>query len=84
MDVSTYVLALLSLVLAFDTASGLMFHLEPNQKKCLKEEIHKDIVVKGEYEVRCIIYLKFVLCYKVLEMLFICIKKLLWNMPYQM
>jgi len=51
MDVFTYVLSLMSLVLAFDTASGLMFHLEPNQKKCLKEEIHKDIVVKGEYEI---------------------------------
>lgn len=28
-----------------------MFHLPTNQRKCLKEEIHKDILVKGEYEV---------------------------------
>lgn len=28
---------------------GLMFHLAPNQKKCLKEEIHKDVLVTGEY-----------------------------------
>jgi len=27
-----------------------MFHLSPNQKKCLKEEIHKDVLVTGEYE----------------------------------
>jgi len=28
---------------------ALMFHLAPNQKKCLKEEIHKDVLVTGEY-----------------------------------
>lgn len=26
-----------------------MFHLAPNGKKCLKEEIHKDVLVTGEY-----------------------------------
>jgi hypothetical protein len=31
-------------------ASSLMFHLSPNQRKCLKEEIHKDVLVTGEYE----------------------------------
>lgn len=29
---------------------GLMFHLPVNQRKCLKEEIHKDVLVTGEYE----------------------------------
>ena len=29
---------------------SLMFYLPPNTKKCLKEEIHKDILVKGDYE----------------------------------
>jgi p24 family protein delta-1 len=29
---------------------SLIFYLQPNVKKCLKEEIHKDILVKGEYE----------------------------------
>ncbi|KAL3873256.1 hypothetical protein ACJMK2_036394 [Sinanodonta woodiana] len=29
---------------------ALMFHLSPNQKKCLKEEIHKDVLVTGEFE----------------------------------
>ena len=28
---------------------ALMFHLAPNTKKCLKEEIHKDVLVTGEY-----------------------------------
>ena len=27
----------------------LQFHLSANQKKCLKEEIHKDVLVTGEY-----------------------------------
>jgi hypothetical protein len=29
---------------------SLMFYLPSNSKKCLKEEIHKDILVKGDYE----------------------------------
>ena len=28
---------------------ALMFHLPPNTKKCLREEIHKDVLVTGEY-----------------------------------
>ncbi|KAL5008177.1 hypothetical protein ScPMuIL_013758 [Solemya velum] len=28
-----------------------MFHLSPNTKKCLREEIHKDKLVTGDYEV---------------------------------
>nr|ACO14682.1 Transmembrane emp24 domain-containing protein 10 precursor [Caligus clemensi] len=32
-------------------SSGLMFYLEPNGRKCLKEEINKDVLVSGEYEV---------------------------------
>ena len=30
---------------------GLMFHLPGNGKKCLKEEIHKDVLVTGEYDI---------------------------------
>ena len=29
---------------------SLMFYLPVNTRKCLKEEIHKDVLVKGEYE----------------------------------
>merc|ERR1712110_1103269 len=28
-----------------------MFHLEPNNRKCLKEEITKGVLVSGEYEI---------------------------------
>ncbi len=30
---------------------SLMFYLPANSKKCLKEEIHKDILVKGDYHI---------------------------------
>jgi len=30
---------------------GLMFHLEPNNRKCLKEEIHKGVLVTGDYDI---------------------------------
>ena len=38
-------------VLCYLTADleALMFHLPPTGKKCLKEEIHKDVLVTGEY-----------------------------------
>jgi len=36
------------LVLSVDS---IMFHLEPNGKKCLREEIHKDVLVTGEFDV---------------------------------
>jgi len=29
----------------------MYFYLEPGTKKCIKEEIHKDVVVTGEYEI---------------------------------
>lgn len=31
---------------------GIMFHLQPNTQKCFKEEIHKNVLVSGEYEVQ--------------------------------
>jgi hypothetical protein len=39
------------IVLSLVSVNSLMFHLPPNQKKCLKEEIHKDVLVTGEYSV---------------------------------
>jgi len=35
----------------FFSVDSLMFHLEPNSRKCLKEEIHKGVLVTGEYDV---------------------------------
>jgi len=37
--------------LAFQCAHSLMFHIQPNTQKCLREEIHKDVLVSGDYEV---------------------------------
>jgi len=33
-------------------ACSLMFHLEPNSRKCLKEEITKGVLVSGEYDIQ--------------------------------
>jgi len=41
---------LLQLVL-LELVSGVRFFLSPGNKKCLKEEIHKDVVVTGEYSI---------------------------------
>jgi len=30
---------------------SLMFHLQPNTRKCLREEIHKDVLVSGDFEI---------------------------------
>lgn len=37
-------------VVTLSTVDSLMFLLPPNHKKCLREEIHKDVLVTGEYE----------------------------------
>merc|ERR1719464_1257558 len=42
----------LALIALSNLADGLMFHLEPNSRKCLKEEIHKGVLVTGEYDVQ--------------------------------
>ena len=33
----------------FTLASALSFTLPPGQEKCLREEVHKDVLVTGEY-----------------------------------
>ncbi len=43
--------SLASVLLLLTGCSGLMFHLEPNNRKCLKEEIHKGVLVTGEYDI---------------------------------
>lgn len=35
----------------FVSVDCLMFHLPVNHQKCLKEEIHKDILVTGLYDI---------------------------------
>jgi hypothetical protein len=51
MELVTYVRCLALIVTVYISAvNSLMFHLSPNHRKCLKEEIHKDVLVTGEYE----------------------------------
>jgi len=42
---------LVAATLMVSSTHGLMFHLEPNSRKCLKEEIHKGVLVTGEYDI---------------------------------
>ncbi|KAM8939985.1 transmembrane emp24 domain-containing protein 10-like [Pelodytes ibericus] len=44
-------LLLLSPFFLLHGAGAISFYLPPEGKKCLKEEIHKDVLVTGEYEV---------------------------------
>eukprot|EP00088_Acartia_fossae_P001594 TRINITY_DN10624_c0_g1_i1.p1 TRINITY_DN10624_c0_g1~~TRINITY_DN10624_c0_g1_i1.p1 ORF type:complete len:211 (+),score=31.24 TRINITY_DN10624_c0_g1_i1:164-796(+) len=43
-------LSILSALFFLVGVNSLMFHLEPNARKCLKEEVQKGVLVKGEYE----------------------------------
>ncbi|XP_043934149.1 transmembrane emp24 domain-containing protein 10-like [Protopterus annectens] len=45
------VFTVLSLWLRACCVGAISFHLEQNSVKCLKEEIHKNVLVTGEYEV---------------------------------
>lgn len=49
MDLTNIFIVLCTLCLV--TIDAIRFHLSPNQKKCLREEIHKDVLVTGDYEV---------------------------------
>ncbi|KAK6038989.1 hypothetical protein COOONC_23507 [Cooperia oncophora] len=40
----------LTLLTLVTVAYGIRFNVPANNKKCMKEEIHKNIVVTGEYE----------------------------------
>jgi len=46
--------ALLFTVIALVTVSvdGIMWKLQPNAQKCLKEELQSDVLVTGDYEVQ--------------------------------
>ena len=44
-------LGLTLLVAAMDAAEGIRFDLQPNSRKCLKEEMRKNLLAVGEYEV---------------------------------
>lgn len=42
---------LLLLPVLFESVFSISFFLPVNSRKCLREEIHKDVLVTGEYEV---------------------------------
>jgi len=44
-------IVILSLALLSFEVYGLMFDLQPNGRKCLREEVQKDALVTGEYEI---------------------------------
>jgi hypothetical protein len=39
------------LLLGPSSVLGISFHLPVNSRKCLREEIHKDLLVTGAYEI---------------------------------
>ncbi|XP_032872366.1 transmembrane protein Tmp21-like [Amblyraja radiata] len=43
-------LAAITLLRLAHPAAAVSFHLPANARKCLREEIHKDVLVTGEYE----------------------------------
>lgn len=43
--------ALLLLPVLIESVSSISFSLPVNSRKCLREEIHKDVLVTGEYEI---------------------------------
>ena len=42
---------LVLLMVLISRGDGLMFNLEANSRKCLKEEIHKGVLVTGDYDI---------------------------------
>ncbi|KAK3882714.1 hypothetical protein Pcinc_012920 [Petrolisthes cinctipes] len=45
----TFIMVISGLVVVADCT---MFHLQPNTQKCLREEIHKNVLVSGEYDIQ--------------------------------
>lgn len=43
--------ALLLLPVLFESVFSISFFLPVNSRKCLREEIHKDVLVTGEYDI---------------------------------
>jgi hypothetical protein len=50
MSITTLVFTLIALVIV--SVDGIMWKLQPNAQKCLKEELQSDVLVTGDYEVQ--------------------------------
>jgi len=46
---------MIACIVCVSSIESIMFYLPANTRKCLKEEIHKDILVKGDYELTQIV-----------------------------
>jgi hypothetical protein len=40
----------LLVVLCICSVRGISFHITPDERKCVREEVHKDVLVVGEYK----------------------------------
>ena len=40
----------LLVVLYIYSVRGISFHITPDERKCIREEVHKDVLVVGEYK----------------------------------
>ena len=40
----------LLIVLCSSSVRGISFHITPDERKCIREEVHKDVLVVGEYK----------------------------------
>lgn len=51
LHLSIYIISLLLLTFLVEETRSIRFDLQPNTKKCLKEEMRKNLLAVGEYEV---------------------------------
>jgi hypothetical protein len=50
MSITTLVLTVIALLIV--SVEGIMWKLQPNAQKCLKEELQSDVLVTGDFEVQ--------------------------------
>jgi len=50
MSITTLVLTVIALLIV--SVNGIMWKLQPNAQKCLKEELQSDVLVTGDFEVQ--------------------------------
>lgn len=50
MSITALVVTVVALLIV--SADGIMWKLQPNAQKCLKEELQSDVLVTGDYEVQ--------------------------------
>jgi emp24/gp25L/p24 family/GOLD. len=50
MSITALVLAVITLLTV--SVDGIMWKLQPNSQKCLKEELQSDVLITGDYEVQ--------------------------------